>query len=82
MGGAFRAIALSLAGRNREAMEQAESLGSNSVVDPLRAHLLLTARCWTDALAVLEISIESKEYLVRVIVPDSVLTSLKAGRDS
>jgi hypothetical protein len=82
LAGVFRLIALTREGRVAEALVQADSLGADSVVAPIRAHLYLTARRWGDALAEPQLPREAKQYLVRVMAPDSVLQRVLRGTDA
>lgn len=79
MAEAFRLLAMLRAGRDREAISQVGTLGSDSLVAPLKAHLLLAAHRWTDAIATPSLSTDSKEYLLRVVAPDSVLFAVRKG---
>lgn len=78
----FRALALTRAGRHREAMEQTDALGEDSLVAPLRAHLLLDAHRWSEALAVKHVAPDAKEYLLRVLAPDSVVALVRTGKNA
>ncbi len=84
LGGVLRLVALVRAGRVAEAIAQADSLGrdslaSDSLVAPMRIQLLLAARRWRDALDAPGIDPSARQYLVRVLAPDSVLASLARG---
>lgn len=76
IGGVLRLVALIRAGRVRDAIARVDSLGTDSLVAPMKVQLLLAARRWRDALAAPGVEAESRAYLVRVLAPDSVLASL------
>lgn len=78
-GRSLRLIALIRRGRTAEAIAQADSLGSDSAVAPMKVQLLLAGRRWRDALAAPGVSDEARQYLVRVLAPDSVLAALVAN---
>lgn len=79
IGGVLRLVALIRADRVRDAIARVDSLGTDSLVAPMKVQLLLAARRWRDALAAAGGEAESRAYLVRVLAPDSVLASLAAS---
>ena len=82
LGAVLRLIALTRVGRIRDAIVYADSIGTDSLVAPMKVQLLLAAHRWCDALAVPSVSREARQYLVRILAPDSVLESLAAGHDA
>ncbi|MFN8667061.1 MAG: hypothetical protein U0164_07610 [Gemmatimonadaceae bacterium] len=76
IGRSLRLVALIRRGRASEAIAQADSLGTDSAVAPMKVQLLLAGRRWRDALAAPGVSDEARQYLVRVLAPDSVLAGL------
>ncbi|MEP7382972.1 MAG: hypothetical protein ABI910_14880 [Gemmatimonadota bacterium] len=93
---ALRLVALVRGGRVQEAMAEVESLDSrraretpdrqaesasiDSIVAPIRVQLLLAEHRWSDALHAPGLAIEARQYLVRVMAPDSALVDV--GRSS
>jgi hypothetical protein len=90
LGGTFRLLALVRAARVPEAIAYADSLGAgaaavvggDSLLAPLSLQLRLADRRWREALATPHVTREARQYLVRVLAPDSVLQALAAGGDS
>ncbi|MCC6929630.1 MAG: hypothetical protein IT359_11625 [Gemmatimonadaceae bacterium] len=79
IGRSLRLVALIRRGRTAEAIAQADSLGDDPAVAPMKVQLLLAGRRWRDALAAPGVSPEARQYLVRVLAPDSVLAALVAN---
>lgn len=78
---ALRAMALARGGRRAAALEQLASLEGDSTVAPLRAQLLLGTGRWADGIRTPAIPFASRQYLVRVMAPDSVVATLTADAD-
>jgi hypothetical protein len=74
-------VALARGGRRDAALQQLESLDGDSVVAPLRAQLLLGTGRWADGIRTPAIPFASRQYLLRVMAPDSVVASLSVNAD-
>lgn len=88
LGGTFRLVALVRGGRVGEAIAYADSLGGagdvvgDSLLAPVALQLRLADRRWRSALATPHVAREARQYLVRVLAPDSVLRALATGGDA
>lgn len=80
--GTFRALALMRVGRIDDALAQTAAGNMLPSAASIRARLLLGRQEWTRAITVPDLDEYARRYLVWVLAPDSVLTTLAAGRDT
>jgi hypothetical protein len=77
--GYFRALALLRTGHHEEALEQVRFPGMPKEVGSLRVKLYLDRSEWSSALRDPDLDPYARRYLLWVLAPDSVLTSLAGG---
>lgn len=77
----LRALALARGGQRAAALQQLQGLEADSVIAPLRAQLLLGTGRWADGIRTPAIPFASRQYLVRVMAPDSVVSVLTRDPD-
>lgn len=77
----FRVLALARAGRRAEALQHFDAQPTDTVLAPLRAQLLLASHRWSDAIAAPLLPFEARQYLLRVMAPDSVVDRISKLSD-
>ncbi|HSA59681.1 MAG TPA: hypothetical protein VLJ37_08350 [bacterium] len=74
--GQFRLLALYKTGNYDQALAEAESLKPNAFSQAVQAKLYLMRREWAKIMALEKLPMDSKKYLIRVLLDDASLKSL------